>query len=283
MRDQAETLRLKMLKSQGELSKTIAIASGKGGSGKSYFTTNFAYALRAQSKKVIIIDMNVGMGNIHILLGMTPRYSLKDYLLGTKAIDEVINKAPEGLTFISGGSDLATIMEWSEEMFKRFTQALECLQKEYDFILFDIGATQQPLELIVAVDEIIVILTKEQTSVTDAYSMMKFICVEDQDKALFIVGNRSDDGNDTVMRLQYAVSKFLDKEMIILGYLPEDSYVHNAVVAQRPLLFLFPEAPISKIIMVIAETFIRGNADQEQKKGDGFISKLRNMFTKGRG
>ena len=72
MRDQAETLRPQMLKSQGKLSRSIAIVSGKGGVGKSNFSTNFAYALRSYGKKVIIIDMDIGMGNIHILLGMTP-------------------------------------------------------------------------------------------------------------------------------------------------------------------------------------------------------------------
>lgn len=178
MRDQAETLRLKMLKSQGKLSRSIAIVSGKGGVGKSNFTTNFAYGLIARNKKVVIVDMDIGMGNIHILLGMATPYSLKDHLEGTQEIEEIINHTSNGLDFISGGSGLDVVMEWSDSMFERLIQAFEYLQKEYDFVLFDMGAgaTQSAIELIVAIDEVIVISTTEPTSITDAYSMMKFIC-----------------------------------------------------------------------------------------------------------
>ena len=77
-------------------------------------------------------------------------------------------------------------MEWSETMFERLIEAFEQLQKEYDFILFDMGAgaTQSAIELVIAVDEIIVISTTEPTSITDAYSMMKFIYLKDPDKII---------------------------------------------------------------------------------------------------
>ena len=288
MRDQAETLRLKMMKSQGALSKSIAIVSGKGGVGKSNFSTNFAFALISKGKKVLIIDMDIGMGNIHILLGMTPQYSLRDYLLGTQELEIVINDAPGGLSFISGGSGLDTVMEWSPEMFERLIQAFEYLQKEYDFILFDMGAgaTQSSIELIVSVDEIIVISTTEPTSITDAYSMMKFICLQNPEKMFSIVSNRvtkGDDGNDAITRLQYAMRKFLGKETKILGFLPEDPVVHKAVIAQEPFLLLFPNAPISKRMFAIAETFVSPSSTEEVNIGDGFLGKLRSLFTKGRG
>ncbi|WP_186671225.1 MinD/ParA family protein [Sporosarcina sp. BP05] len=288
MRDQAETLRLKMLKSQGKLSKSIAIVSGKGGVGKSNFSTNFAHALLAKGKKVIIIDMDIGMGNIHILLGMAPRNSLTDYLLNKVEIDEVVNEAPGGLSFISGGSGLDMVMEWSAAMFDRLIQAFEHLQQRYDFILFDMGAgaTQRSIELIVSVDEIIVISTTEPTSITDAYSMMKFICLQDPDKVFSIVSNRvskGDDGNDAVTRLQYAMRKFLGKETKILGFLPEDPVVHKAVLAQEPFLLLYPKAPISQRMMAIAESFVSPSSDEGFKQGEGFLGKMRSLFAKGRG
>lgn len=288
MRDQAETLRLQMQRAQGKLARSIAIVSGKGGVGKSNFSTNFAYALHSQGQKVIIIDMDIGMGNIHILLGKTPRNSLRDYLSGSKGLEEVINEASQGLHFISGGSGLDSVMEWSEAMFNRLIKAFEALQQEYDFILFDMGAgaTQQAIQLVIAVDEIIVISTTEPTSVTDAYSMMKFICLKDPDKLFHIVGNRvskGNDGNDAVMRLQFAMRKFLDKEVQILGFLPEDDAVHKAVLAQQPFLELFPNAPVSKRMLGIASTFIQVELNVHRGKSEGFLGRLRTIFTKGRG
>lgn len=288
MRDQAEALRLKVLKAQGSLARSIAIVSGKGGVGKSNFTTNFAHSLRLKGKKVIVIDMDIGMGNIHILLGVAPRYSMKDYLMGQQPLESVINKEDEGLTFIAGGSGLDTVLDWSEAMFERLITAFEQLQTEYDFILFDMGAgaTQRSIELIIAVDEVIVISTTEPTSITDAYSMMKFIYLKDPDKKFHLVSNRvfrSDDGSDAVNRLQFAMRKFLDKETNVLGFLPEDDAVHQAVLSQKPFLLQYPNAPISKKMVVIADKFVQSDPNGVDDRPIGFLNKLKSIFSKGRG
>lgn len=287
MRDQAENLRLKMLESQGALAKTMAIVSGKGGVGKSSFSTNFAYALIAQGKRVVIVDMDIGMGNIHILLGDTPQYSLMDYLVGAEDVNVVINKTAGGLDFISGGSGLEEILEWSEETFERLTNIFEHLQKMYDFVLFDMGAgaTQQAIELIMAIDEVIVISTTEPTSITDAYSMMKFIVKKDPDVSLYLVGNRISKkqiGNESVLRLQLAMRKFLDKETTILGYLPEDPIVQKAVIEQKPYFIAYPNASISKKLLALTEMFTTIQSVEEEPKAPSFIKKLKNIFWKRR-
>lgn len=286
MRDQAEELRLKMLKGQGRLAKSIAIVSGKGGVGKSNFSTNFAYSLQLRGKKVIVVDMDLGMGNIHILLGVTPRYSLKDYLLGEQSLDAVLNRDTHGLTFISGGSGLDTILDWTEPMFERLLLAFERLQQDYDVILFDMGAgaTQRSIDLIVAVDEVIVISTTEPTSITDAYSMMKFICLQDADKKFSIVTNRvskGQDGNESATRLQYAMKKFLAKETTLLGFLPEDAVVHKSVIAQKPFILEYPNALISKRLLAIADMYVTDNQLEPIEKTK-FIQKLKGIFLKGR-
>ncbi|WP_411747955.1 P-loop NTPase, partial [Psychrobacillus psychrotolerans] len=177
MRDQAEELRMKMLRNQNRLGRSLAVVSGKGGVGKSNFSINFSTTLSGHGKKVVLIDMDIGMGNIHILLGKSVQYNLKDYLVGEQPIESVLFEGPNGLQYISGGSGLSGVMEWTDEMFNRLIEAFEYLQKTFDYIVFDMGAgaTSQTLDLLMSVDDIIVITTAEPTSITDAYSMMKYI------------------------------------------------------------------------------------------------------------
>ena len=116
--------------------------------------------------------------------------------------------------------------------------------------------------------------------------MMKFIFLKDPDKKFHIMSNRipkNEDGTTTALRLQFAMRKFLEKETTILGFLPEDPAVHKAVVAQKPYLLLYPSAPISKRMSALAGLFVQVEQDNNRKKGIGFLGKLRNVFTKGRG
>ncbi|KQL35530.1 MinD/ParA family protein [Psychrobacillus sp. FJAT-21963] len=286
MRDQAEELRIKMLRTQNKLGRSIAVVSGKGGVGKSNFSMNFTTMLSSLGKKVVLIDMDIGMGNIHILLGKTVQTNLKDYLVGDASIDEVLFEGPNNLQYISGGSGLSGVMEWNEGMFTRLIEAFEFLQKNYDYIVFDMGAgaTNQTLDLLVSVDDIIVISTAEPTSITDAYSMMKFIYYKDPDKNFFLLCNRAfseEEGIDTVSRLKLAMSKFLSKEVFLLGSLPEDPVVRKAVKEQVPFSILYPEAEITKKLRMIVNRFSDFEEEEENiPRQSKFISRLKNLFSR---
>lgn len=288
MRDQAEALRLKMMKADRAAARSIAVISGKGGVGKTNFITNFASSLMSEGKNVIIVDMDIGMGNVHILLGASAQYGLKEYLTGERTLEEVIAVSTDGLSFISGGSGLETVLQWTDSRFERLIEAFETLQEQYDYILFDMGAgaSESSIELIVSVDEIVVIATSEPTSITDAYSMMKFICLRDPEKKFFIVNNRvhpKEDGDEAITRLQYAMRKFLNKETTVLGALPEDPAVHKSVVAQQPFVKLYPNAPISRRMNAIAANYISSGTDIDSKEGSTFLGQLKKLFARGRG
>lgn len=290
MRDQAETLRLKMLNQQGELGRAIAVVSGKGGVGKSNFTMNFATTLANKGEKVVIVDMDIGMGNINILIGKNVSYSLKDYLEGNKLLDEVIFEGPFNLKYISGGSGMSGVLEWSEIIFDRLIHAFEQLQKSFDYIFFDMGAgaTSWSLDLLASIDEIIVLSTAEPTSITDAYSMMKYIHARDADKQFYILCNRAyskEEGLETNERLKRTMKRFLDKEVTVLGSLPEDSVVRKAVREQVPFSLAYPDALITKTLHLIVARFMEHRAEEvhahDQSAGK-FLTKLRSIFSKGR-
>lgn len=289
MRDQAEKLRMKMLESKGALGRSIAVVSGKGGVGKSNFTMNFAALLAKEGKKVVILDMDIGMGNIHILLGRTVSSTLKEYLDGELSIEEVMHDGPDDLQYISGGSGMSSLMEWSEKMFNRLIEGFEHLQKNFDYILFDMGAgaADWSLELLTSVDEIIVISTAEPTAIMDAYSMMKYIYLKDSEKQFTILCNRAftqEEGRDTLNRLASAMKKFLSKDVMVLGSLPEDPVVRNAVREQVPFTLAYPEAPISKTMRRMVSTFIQHRHEEIHAPAEakGFLSKLKGIFSKGR-
>lgn len=289
MRDQAEKLRMKMLENEDALGRSIAIVSGKGGVGKSNFTMNFAALLAREGKKVAVLDMDIGMGNIHILMGKSVTASLKDYLDGDFSINEVMQEGPNGLQYISGGSGMSSLMEWSERMFNRLIEGFEHLQRTFDYILFDMGAgaAKWSLELLTAVDEIIVISTAEPTAIMDAYSMMKYIYLKDSEKPFSVLCNRAftqEEGQETLNRLSSAMKKFLSKEVTILGSLPEDPIVRRAVREQVPFTLAYPEAPISKTMNRIVSTFIHQRHEEIHAHSEawGFLSKLKSIFSKGR-
>ena len=291
MRDQADKLRMRMqmLANQNSMGRSIAVVSGKGGVGKSNFSTNFAVNLAKLGKKVVVLDMDIGMGNIHILIGKTAQYSWKDYLHGVVSLSDTLYDGPHDLKYISGGSGMSSLMEWSDEMFDALITGFEELQKRFDYILFDMGAgaTSWSLDLINSIDEVIVITNAEPTSMTDAYSMMKYIYLKDQSKTLYLLCNRAytkEEGQETLLRLKLTMRKFLNKDIILLGSLPEDSVVRKAVREQVPFLIGYPESSISKALNVIVQKFVNRQFEEafNQGKQNLFLSKLKNIFSKGR-
>lgn len=288
MRDQAEALRMKLLEQEGQLGKAIAIVSGKGGVGKSNFCMNFALQLAEQDKRVVILDMDIGMGNIHILIGESASNNLGDYLVGDQPLEDVILTAPFGIDYISGGSGMASVLEWSDAMFVHLTDAFDELLKRYDYILFDMGAgaTNWSLDLLMSVDDIIVITTAEPTSITDAYSMMKYIHLRDAEKQFYLLCNRAlsqQEGEETTSRLKLVMQRFLEKDIYVLGSLPEDVIVRQAVREQTPFSIGHRNAAITKALKIVVLRFLdEPNQEDIPKVKTNFLNKLRSIFSKGR-
>lgn len=288
MRDQAEALRMKLLEQEGQLGKAIAIVSGKGGVGKSNFCMNFALQLAEQNKRVVILDMDIGMGNIHILIGESASNNLGDYLVGDQPLEDVILTAPFGIDYISGGSGMASVLEWSDAMFVRLTDAFDELLKRYDYILFDMGAgaTNWSLDLLMSIDDVIVITTAEPTAITDAYSMMKYIHLKDDSKHYYLICNRilsKQEGEETTSRLKLAMERFLEKDIQVLGSLPEDVAVRQSVREQVPFSIQYPTAPITKALRLIVLRFLEEPVTKVEQQPTTFLNKLRTIFWKGRG
>ena len=263
--------------------KTVAIVSGKGGVGKSNISTNLSILLGKEDKKVLLFDLDIGMGNIHILLGSHHSYSIMDYIEEKELeIETIICENIHGISYISGGNGLKNIVEWKDNQIDRFFEVMEYAVQRYDYILFDMGAgaTKETLEFLLAMDEIIVVTTPEPTSITDAYSMMKYIYLRDELKQFYLLCNRAEfkkEGLETITRLQETVRKFLNKEIISLGVLPEDSAVRKAVIHQTPLVVGYPASAMTLGLRTMVNQLI-GKKGSSDRRESGFIKNIRKLF-----
>lgn len=261
MKDQAENLRRRLEARQNQsMAKTIAVLSGKDGVGKSNFSLNFSIALSQRGKKVLLFDMDIGMGNIDILIGEHSPCSIIDFFEKKCRLKDIIISGPGNISIITGGTGMTNLFSLDEDKYTRFNEEFSLLLANYDYILFDMGAgiTKDSVKFLLCVDELVVITTPEPTSIMDAYSAMKYIHSVNKEIPFFLVCNRvfsSKDGKETINRLHNALVKFLGSEVVALGYLPDDRIVPKSVTKQMPFLLFDSEADVSKAIMDIASRY----------------------------
>src|SRR5699024_5462915 len=235
MSDQASKLRRQFMElDKGKTGKTIAIVSGKGGVGKSNFAVNFSLELLQKNKSVLLFDLDVGMGNIDILLGLHAKQTVIDMVENKLPVTDIIEEGPRGLAYISGGTALTDFFTMDQQNRKYFYEQYQQLTIKYDYIIFDMGAgvTSDSMFFVLAADECIVITTPEPTSITDAYGMIKHIVNKRQHMPIYIVMNRcrsKKNGEYSLHRFQQVITSFLHVDTKRLGILPEDKMVSIAV------------------------------------------------------
>lgn len=284
--DQAQRLR-EFLQRQNESAeaptRVITIASGKGGVGKSNFVLNFALSLLEKNQKTVLIDLDLGMPNLDVLMGLSPRYNLFDMVSNGKSIWEIMEKGPGGLEYIAGGSGFQKFLNLDEEKLNAFFDELMKLQGYADVVLLDTGAglSQESIRFILTADEVLLITTPEPTSLTDAYAVIKTVDSINRDVQFRLVVNRvrsEKEGKSTAQKLIRVAGQFLDKEIACLGYINEDQHVVRAVKQQQPFYLAYPKCTAAKNLQELREAFLTGNVKKREAGGmTRFVKRMLNF------
>lgn len=271
---------------QGKATKVVSITSGKGGVGKSNFAINFALALVEAGQKVVLIDLDIGMANLEILLGMNVKDHLIDMVKHKKNIWDVLEKGPNGLELISGGSGFEEILDLSEDDTNYLFTELGRLEGYADIILFDTGAglSKESQRCHLAADEIILVTTPEPTAITDAYSVVKILNHQDSNLQVRLVVNRvqnSKEGISIANRVRMVTKQFLAKEIDVLGFLPNDSIVFQSVLEQSPFYLKYPKSQPAKWMKDMVNIYLNVNNNRSNIAGiKGFVHRLSQFVKK---
>src|SRR3989337_4164928 len=157
--------------------KVISVTSGKGGVGKTNVVVNLAYALTQIGKKVLILDADMGLGNIDVMLGLAPEYNLYHLINGEKSLSEVMTSGPGGMKILPAGSGIQELSELTANQKLNLLAALARIDNSIDVVLIDTaaGISGNVMYFNTAAQDIVVVASPQPTSITDAYALMKIL------------------------------------------------------------------------------------------------------------
>lgn len=252
--------------------RVISVTSGKGGVGKTNLVANLALAFTSMGKRVLVMDADLGLSNIDVLLGIAPRYNIKSLLDGDKKISEIMVDGPRGFKIIAACSGIEEMTRLRPEAKMVLLGELDSLEGSFDILLLDTGAgiSSNVTYFNIAANEVLLVVTPEPTSLTDAYAMMKVLSTKYSKRFFKMAVNcaRSKrEGKTIYEKLLSVAGRFLDVTIESLGSIPYDEKLQIAVKEQKAVVELFPQSDVSKAIFELAKKLLtsapnpKGSAD----------------------
>lgn len=251
--DQAEGLR----RLQRPPTKVITVASGKGGVGKTNVVANLAVTLARQGRRVMVFDADLGLGNIDILLGLTPRHNISHVLSGQKRLDEVLVRGPQGIWVLPAASGVAAMAALDVAAQTRLIDAVSALDIPLDYLLVDCaaGISGDVLTFSRAAQDLIVVLNNEPASVADAYALIKVLSKQHGLKRFHLLPNMVRDareGQALFAKIAGVADRYLDVSLDLLGSIPLDAALRAAVRSQRAVVEAAPHSAAAAAFAAVA-------------------------------
>ena len=242
--------------------QVIAVTSGKGGVGKTNVVANLAYSLSRLKRRVLILDADMGLANLDVLLGLIPKYTIHDILMGEKSLDEIMMDGPGGVRILPASSGVQELTDLTTQQRMVLLSQLESLSEGTDVLLIDTaaGISSNVMFFSTMANEIVVIASPEPTSITDAYATMKVLTTRYGEKYFHLLVNFARDeseGLEVYRHLSMVTERFLNLSIRYLGFIPADGHVQKAVKQQRAVAELYPDCFASRSFLAVAERIAR--------------------------
>jgi flagellar biosynthesis protein FlhG len=237
--------------------RVYTVTSGKGGVGKTNIVLNLAMALTDAGQKVLIVDADLGLGNVDVLLGMQHTYTLGDVLTKRCTLKEALVEGPKGVKILPAESGVEQLTQLTTGQKMQIFSLFHGLFEEANTILIDTasGISSNVLFFSSFADQILLVATPEPTSITDAYATMKVLARTPGEQDFQLLINRVESekqAREVYQTLARAAEHFLAIRPGYMGFISEDRNLPRAVSRQRPLLEFQPDSPACRDIRSLA-------------------------------
>lgn len=241
----------------------IAVASGKGGVGKTWFSITLSHALAREQKKILLFDGDLGLANVDVQLGVTPQYDLRAVVDGKVTLERAIERCEEtGFDVLAGQSGGGSLATMPVEQVISLRDGLLSAAKSYDRLVIDLGAgVDRPVRILAsAARTTLIVVNEEPTSLTDAYAFIKLTHAAGLSDSIQIVVNEATsraDGERVYETLSKACHNFLKFRPPLAGIIRMDKNVPDAIRSQTPLLTRHPNTSAAFDVEVIAKSLLQ--------------------------
>ena len=227
--------------------RVIAVASGKGGVGKTNVSVNLALAMVAEGKRVMLLDADLGLANVDIMLGLHPEYNLSHVINGDRTLEEIILDGPSGLQVVPASSGTQNMAELTQAQHAGMIQAFSEVGHDLDVMIIDTaaGIADSVVSFTRAAQEVIVVVCDEPASITDAYALIKLLNRDYGIQRFRVLSNMThsmQEGRELFNKMVKVTDRFLDVTLDFMGTVPYDEYLRKALQKQKAVIDAYPRS-----------------------------------------
>lgn len=239
----------------------VCVSSGKGGTGKSIVTSNLSVHMASSGLRLLTVDADMGLANLHLLLGLRPSRTIFDVIERGATLAEIVETGPAGVQLAAGGSGITEMADLHPERLLRLVVALESAGSLADMVLVDTGAGigRATTSFLYSVRDVLIVTTPDLTAMTDAYAVIKNVARNNRRARIFLIANRTAsavEGMQISARMDQISRKFLGKSLHYLGHILDDPRIPASVAACKPVLLHQPASPAAACLRGIGRSLL---------------------------